>query len=98
MATVSRFSAVAKVGPLEFGGSIAWLAWLMLHLVYLVGFKSKITTVISWTVTFLSTRRSQLAITEQQAYAAPEPNSCRTYRRWSTNLHVRLSITTSRKP
>ncbi len=69
MATVSRFSAVAKVGPLEFGGSIAWLAWLMLHLVYLVGFKSKITTVISWTVTFLSTRRSQLAITEQQAYA-----------------------------
>src|SRR6201991_934011 len=33
MATVSRFSAVAKVGPLEFGGFIAWLAWLVLHLV-----------------------------------------------------------------
>ncbi|TFV58006.1 NAD(P)/FAD-dependent oxidoreductase [Mycobacterium sp. PS03-16] len=69
MATVSRFSAVAKVGPLEFGGFIAWLAWLALHLVYLVGFKTKLVTLISWTVTFLSTKRGQLTITEQQAYA-----------------------------
>jgi NADH:quinone reductase (non-electrogenic) len=69
MATVSRFSAVAKVGPLEFGGFIAWLAWLVLHLVYLVGFKTKVTTLLSWTVTFLSTARGNLTITEQQAYA-----------------------------
>ncbi len=69
MATVSRFSAVAQVGPLEFGGFIAWLAWLVLHLVYLVGFKTKITTLLSWTVTFLSTARGNLTITEQQAYA-----------------------------
>ncbi len=69
MATVSRFSAVAKVGPLEFGGFIAWLAWLVLHLVYLVGFRRKITTLLSWTVTFLSTARGNLTITEQQAYA-----------------------------
>jgi NADH:ubiquinone reductase (H+-translocating) len=69
MATVSRFSAVAKIGPLEFGGVIAWLAWLLLHLVYLIGFKNKITTVLSWMVTFLSGRRGQLTITEQQAFA-----------------------------
>lgn len=69
MATVSRFSAVAKIGPLEFGGLIAWLAWLLLHLVYLIGFKNKITTVLSWMVTFLSGRRGQLTITEQQAFA-----------------------------
>jgi NADH:ubiquinone reductase (H+-translocating) len=69
MATVSRFSAVAKVGRLEFGGFIAWLAWLVLHLVYLVGFKTKITTLLSWSVTFLSTARGNLTITEQQAYA-----------------------------
>jgi NADH dehydrogenase len=69
MATVSRFSAVAKIGPLEFGGVIAWLAWLLLHLVYLIGFKNKITTVLSWVVTFLSGRRGQLTITEQQAFA-----------------------------
>ena len=41
MATVSRFTAVAQIGKLEFGGFIAWLAWLVLHLVYLVGFKTQ---------------------------------------------------------
>jgi len=69
MATVSRFSAVAKIGRLEFGGFIAWLAWLVLHLVYLVGFKTKINTLLSWTVTFLGRTRGNLTITEQQAYA-----------------------------
>ncbi|GAT13380.1 NAD(P)/FAD-dependent oxidoreductase [Mycolicibacterium thermoresistibile] len=69
MATVSRFSAVAKIGPLEFGGFIAWLAWLFLHLVYIVGFKARLTTALSWIVTFLGSHRGQLTITEQQAFA-----------------------------
>ncbi|HEV7423141.1 MAG TPA: NAD(P)/FAD-dependent oxidoreductase [Mycobacterium sp.] len=69
MATVSRFNAVAQIGKLEFGGFIAWLAWLGLHLIYLVGFKTKIVTLLSWTVTFLGRNRGQLTITEQQAYA-----------------------------
>ena len=69
MATVSRFSAVAKIGRLEFGGFIAWLAWLVLHLVYLVGFRRKLATLLSWTVTFLGRARGNLYITEQQAYA-----------------------------
>jgi NADH dehydrogenase len=69
MATVSRFSAVAKVGSLELGGFVAWLAWLLLHLVYLVGFKSKVTTVISWMTTFFTMNRGQLTITERQARA-----------------------------
>ncbi|WP_019972972.1 NAD(P)/FAD-dependent oxidoreductase [Mycobacterium sp. 141] len=69
MATVSKWNAVAKVGKLEFSGFFAWLAWLGLHLIYLVGFKTKIATLMSWAVTFLSRQRGQLTITEQQAYA-----------------------------
>ena len=69
MATVSRFSAEAKVGKIEFAGFFAWLAWLFLHLVYLVGFRTKIATMLSWTTTFLGRGRGQLTITEQQAYA-----------------------------
>ncbi|HLR98026.1 NAD(P)/FAD-dependent oxidoreductase [Mycolicibacillus parakoreensis] len=68
MATVSKFSAVAKIGPLEMSGFLAWLAWLMLHLIYLVGFKSKMSTLLSWAMTFLSDARSQLTITDQQAF------------------------------
>ncbi len=69
MATVSRYSAVAKIGPLEFGGIVAWFAWLVLHLVYLVGFKTKVTTLLSWFVTFIGRNRGQLTVTEQQAFA-----------------------------
>ena len=69
MATISRFSAVAKIGKLEFGGFIAWLAWLVLHLVYLVGFKNRFTTLITWFITFLSHSRGQMAITSQMIYA-----------------------------
>ena len=45
------------------------LARLGLHLIYLVGFKTKVATLMSWAVTFLSRERGQLTITEQQAYA-----------------------------
>jgi len=65
MATVSRFSAVAKVGQLEFGGVTAWLAWLVLHLYYLVGHKNRLTTVMAWGISFLGRGRDQLAITNQ---------------------------------
>ena len=69
MATISRFSAVAQVGKLEFGGFVAWLAWLVLHLVYLVGFKNRFTTLVTWFVTFLGRSRGQMAITSQMIYA-----------------------------
>lgn len=69
MATVSRYSAVAKIGKIEFSGFIAWLAWLFLHLIYMVGFKARLTTSLSWISTFIGSHRGQLTITEQQAYA-----------------------------
>jgi NADH dehydrogenase len=69
MATISRFSAVAQVGKLEFGGFIAWLAWLGLHLFYLIGFKNRFTTLVAWAITFLGDGRGQMAITNQMMYA-----------------------------
>ncbi len=69
MATISRHHAVAKIGKLEFGGYLAWLSWLFLHLVYLVGFKNRISTLLSWTITFTSSSRGQLATTSQWVYA-----------------------------
>ncbi len=69
MATISRFSAVAKVGRLELTGFLAWLIWLVIHLMYLVGFKSRLTTVLSWTAAFFSRGRSQMTVTVQQVLA-----------------------------
>ncbi len=69
MATISRYSAVAKVGKLEFGGFIAWLAWLVLHLYYLVGHRNRIAALFAWGISFLGRARGQMAITSQMVYA-----------------------------
>ncbi|WP_327139942.1 NAD(P)/FAD-dependent oxidoreductase [Nocardia sp. NBC_01327] len=69
MATVSRFYAVAQVGKLEFSGFFAWLAWLALHLWYLVGFRSRFVTVLEWFTSFLGRHRGQMAATEQWVFA-----------------------------
>ncbi|MBM7416487.1 MULTISPECIES: NAD(P)/FAD-dependent oxidoreductase [Nocardiaceae] len=69
MATVTRFSAVAQVGPVKITGFLAWLMWLAVHLVYIVGFKSRLTTVFNWTWTFLGRARTQLTVTQQQMHA-----------------------------
>ncbi len=69
MATISRFSAVASVGKLRFGGFLAWLMWLGVHLVYIIGFKSRVTTLLHWAVSFVGRGRSERTITEQQIFA-----------------------------
>src|SRR3954463_2397622 len=68
MATISRFSAVADIGKFKFGGFTAWVLWLVVHLMYIVGFKSRITTVLHWAVSFLGRGRSQRVATQQQVY------------------------------
>jgi NADH dehydrogenase len=66
MATISRFNAVANVGKLRFGGLIAWLLWLVIHVMYLVGFKNRVTTVLHWAVSFIGRGRAQRTTTHQQ--------------------------------
>jgi NADH dehydrogenase len=69
MATISRFSAVASIGRLRFSGFIAWLLWLAVHLMYLIGFKNRLTTLLHWAVSFVGRGRSERTVTEQQVFA-----------------------------
>ena len=68
MATISRFHAVVDLGRLKFEGFIAWVLWLVVHLMYIVGFKSRFTTVFHWLISFLGRGRSQRVATQQQVY------------------------------
>ena len=66
MAVVSQFGAVAQIGRLSLTGIVAWVAWLGVHLVYLVGFKNRLSTLLKWAITFLGRSRSERVTTEQQ--------------------------------
>lgn len=69
MATVSRFHAVAAIGRVEVAGVIAWVLWLGVHLIYLIGFKNRITTLLHWLVSFVGSGRSERTATLQQVRA-----------------------------
>jgi NADH dehydrogenase len=71
MATISRFRAVASIGPLRFGGFIAWMLWLVVHVMYLVGFKNRVTTVLHWAVSFIGRGRAQRTTTLEASARAP---------------------------
>lgn len=69
MATITRFSAVAKVGRVQLSGFLAWVMWLVVHLMYLVGFKNRLTTLLHWMVSFVGRSRSERTATAQQVVA-----------------------------
>ncbi len=69
MATITRWRAVAKVGKLEVTGTLAWLMWLAVHLLYLVGFRNQVTAALHWAVSFIGRARAERTTTIQQIFA-----------------------------
>jgi NADH:ubiquinone reductase (H+-translocating) len=69
MATISRFQAVAAIGPLRVAGFLGWLIWLFVHLTFLTGFKNRVATVFNWFIAFIGHGRPQRTITQQQVDA-----------------------------
>jgi len=63
MATIGRSAAVAKVKNFEFTGFFAWLAWLFIHLIFLVGFRNKISVLMSWAYSYFTYKRGSRIIT-----------------------------------
>ena len=57
MATIGRSAAVAQVGKMEFSGLLAWLAWLFVHLVFLIGFRSKAAVLLHWIYSYCTYKR-----------------------------------------
>lgn len=63
MATIGHSRAVAKLGPIQFSGFLAWLMWLMVHILFLVGFTNKLLVVIRWVWAFFTRRQGARVIT-----------------------------------
>jgi NADH dehydrogenase len=65
LATIGRARAVAEIKKLKLAGGIAWLAWLGVHLWYLIGFQNRILVLIRWLFSFATRGRSARLITGQ---------------------------------
>ena len=63
MAPIGRSAAVAWIGKLKFSGLLAWLSWLFVHLVFLIGFRSKLSVLLQWAYSYFAYKRSARLIT-----------------------------------
>ena len=86
MAIVSRFNAVVKMNKAEVSGFLGWLMWLVLHLLYMVGFRNRAVAAFSWGLNSVSRRRWQLTATRQQLHAR---NALRKLREMEDNEGIR---------
>lgn len=57
MATIGRSAAVAQIGRIHISGFIAWMAWLVIHLVFLVGFRNKVAVMFQWFYSYITYKR-----------------------------------------
>jgi NADH dehydrogenase len=63
MATVGKSRAVVEIGRLHFGGLLAWVAWMALHITVLIGFRNRVAVLLSWIYSYIFFRRGSRLIT-----------------------------------
>ncbi|HEV7925899.1 MAG TPA: NAD(P)/FAD-dependent oxidoreductase [Verrucomicrobiae bacterium] len=63
MATIGRSAAVAQIGRVELSGWLAWVAWLFIHLLFLIGFRNKAAVLLEWTYSYFTYKRGSRIVT-----------------------------------
>ena len=74
MATIGRERAVVQTAGLKFTGFIAWVAWLVIHIMYLIGFKNRFIVGIQWFWSYLTLRRGARLITARTCKVPRKPS------------------------
>ena len=63
LATIGRAAAVAEFGRVHLSGYVAWLAWLLIHIFNLIGFRNRFLVLFEWWWTYVTYERGARLIT-----------------------------------
>jgi NADH dehydrogenase len=66
MATIGRAAAIADFGWLRVSGFIGWLMWLFVHILFLIGFRNRLSVLLQWAAAYLTYQRSVRLITGER--------------------------------
>jgi NADH:ubiquinone reductase (H+-translocating) len=66
LATIGRAAAIAEFGKIHISGFLAWLAWLFIHIFFLIGFRNRIIVLIQWAWSYFTYERGARLITGDQ--------------------------------
>ena len=75
LATIGRYRAIADFGRLQVTGSLAWWFWLFLHILYLAGFRNRISVLVEWAYSYFTYERGARLITGTGNVAASGPSA-----------------------
>jgi len=75
LATIGRYRAIADFGRLRVTGSLAWWFWLFLHILYLAGFRNRISVLVEWAYSYFTYERGARLITGTGNVAASGPSA-----------------------
>jgi NADH dehydrogenase len=74
LAVIGRGRGVADFGPLHFHGFIAWLAWIFVHIFFLIGFRNRLVVLIDWAISYVTYARGARVITgHPRTEPGPQP-------------------------
>ncbi|HEY7462162.1 MAG TPA: NAD(P)/FAD-dependent oxidoreductase [Gemmatimonadota bacterium] len=65
LATIGRAAAIAELGRFHLWGFVAWMAWLMIHIFFLIGFRNRLLVLIQWAWAYVTYQRGARLITER---------------------------------
>lgn len=71
LATIGRAAAVADFGKVGFGGWPAWAAWMLVHIFFLIGFRSRVFVMLSWFWSYVTFGRGARLITGHREHLLP---------------------------
>jgi NADH:ubiquinone reductase (H+-translocating) len=63
LATIGRAAAVAEIGKVHLSGFFAWMAWLLIHILFLIGFRNRLIVLIQWAWSYFTYQRGARLIT-----------------------------------
>ncbi len=63
LATIGRAAAVAQIGTIHISGYFAWLAWLFIHILFIIGFRNRLIVLIQWAWSYITYERGARLIT-----------------------------------
>ena len=66
LATIGKSRAVGQIGRLKLTGHVAWLAWLLVHVYQLIGFRNRLAVLFNWAWNYLFSKRGARLITEKE--------------------------------
>jgi NADH dehydrogenase len=73
LATIGRAAAVADLGRIRLWGGLAWLAWLFIHILFLIGFRNRFAVLFSWAWSYVTYDRGARLITGRLPPTDPDP-------------------------